>query len=191
MNALFCAGIKRHDSPAELYIEQTPLITNYVVKALTEMDVDNTPTHTEIILTAAAPRIIKTHVCDGGDLFPTLVQKLTGIDLYALSAWIQMDHALTDAQDVVVQAITKDCCGIRYIMPPMAGKLIETLLRRRLSMADQEPTQSPIPANAHGLNDIFSRTAYVRTAFVSRQELMSTLDRATDHIQYYHEESMS
>ncbi|MEQ1682098.1 MAG: ATP-grasp domain-containing protein [Burkholderiaceae bacterium] len=184
-----------HIFPADLQPEQARLITDYVARALTALGVDNSPAHTEIMLTRSGPRIIETHTRVGGDWIPTLVQQVTGIDLYELSVLAQMNHKWDGAKSVFAQATAKGFCGIRYTVPPAAGRLI-----KEVSGIDEAKSINGVleayairrPGDrTKSLVDSFSRMAYVRATQSSRDELLSTLDRATGCIRYDYEESPS
>ncbi|MEW2165933.1 ATP-grasp domain-containing protein [Streptomyces sp. NPDC007084] len=70
-----------HVSPAGLPEEQRRDIGTYVKRILDALGVQNGPTHTEVVLTGAGPRLIETHVRVGGDSIPDLTLDATGVDL--------------------------------------------------------------------------------------------------------------
>lgn len=70
-----------HVSPAELPARQRQEVQACVERMLNALDIESGPTHTEIILTAAGPRVIETHVRTGGDEIPSLTLDATGVDL--------------------------------------------------------------------------------------------------------------
>ncbi|KPC52717.1 ATP-grasp domain-containing protein [Amantichitinum ursilacus] len=61
-------------------------IEQYVKRILAAFGFNNTPSHTELMLTADGPRIIETHTRIGGDRIIELVNYATGVDLYDLVA---------------------------------------------------------------------------------------------------------
>ncbi|MFJ5832325.1 ATP-grasp domain-containing protein [Streptomyces sp. NPDC093089] len=70
-----------HVVPAELSPEQTDAVHGYVRRLLDALDIAYGVTHTEVVLTAAGPRVIETHVRLAGDEIPYLVRDVTGVDL--------------------------------------------------------------------------------------------------------------
>ncbi|MFI1717920.1 ATP-grasp domain-containing protein [Streptomyces sp. NPDC053513] len=70
-----------HVVPAELSPEQTDAVHGYVRRLLDALDITYGVTHTEVVLTAAGPRVIETHVRLAGDEIPYLVHDVTGVDL--------------------------------------------------------------------------------------------------------------
>jgi biotin carboxylase len=180
-----------HIFPAALSQDTATQITDYVARALTVLGVNNTAAHTEIMLTATGPRIIETHTRVGGDWIPTLVSEVTGIDLYELSARIQIDPTWRGAREVFDQASPKGCCGIRYTVPPAPDQLITSLEGLESAKAVEgvlevyairKPGERTRP-----LADSFSRMAYVRAIKPSRSELVSTLEQAAACIRYGYE----
>jgi biotin carboxylase len=70
-----------HVVPAELSPQQTESVHTYVRGLLTALSIRYGATHTELVLTAAGPRVIETHVRLGGDEIPYLVHDVTGVDV--------------------------------------------------------------------------------------------------------------
>ncbi|MGF1431053.1 ATP-grasp domain-containing protein [Kitasatospora sp. LaBMicrA B282] len=70
-----------HVAPAPLDDLQRKEITEYVTAVLDALGVGFGPTHTEIVLGSAGPRVIETHLRVGGDEIPELTRDVTGIDL--------------------------------------------------------------------------------------------------------------
>ncbi|WP_149183698.1 ATP-grasp domain-containing protein [Streptomyces sp. TRM49041] len=70
-----------HVTPAGLPAERLREIEAYVGRVLDALGVEFGPTHTEIVLGDAGPRVIETHVRMGGDLIPALTLDATGVDL--------------------------------------------------------------------------------------------------------------
>jgi biotin carboxylase len=75
-----------HLVPAPLLLHVYEEIVSYVKSVLTALNYENSPSHTEIILTAEGPRIVETHTRLGGDRIVDLVKHSTGVDLYDLVA---------------------------------------------------------------------------------------------------------
>ncbi|MEU3920220.1 ATP-grasp domain-containing protein [Streptomyces sp. NPDC029004] len=70
-----------HVVPAELSPDQTESVHDYVRRLLDGLGIGYGVTHTEVVLTAAGPRVIETHVRLAGDEIPYLVEDVTGVDL--------------------------------------------------------------------------------------------------------------
>ncbi|MFG2311822.1 ATP-grasp domain-containing protein [Streptomyces sp. NPDC048566] len=70
-----------HVSPAPLPEDRQRSIGAYVTRILDALDVQNGPTHTEVVLTGKGPRLIETHVRVGGDGIPDLTLDATGVDM--------------------------------------------------------------------------------------------------------------
>jgi biotin carboxylase len=70
-----------HLVPARLSTVEAALLAEHVAAALTVLGVASGPTHTEVILTAAGPVVVETHLRDAGDDIPRLVEDATGVNL--------------------------------------------------------------------------------------------------------------
>ncbi|MEV4194903.1 ATP-grasp domain-containing protein, partial [Streptomyces toxytricini] len=70
-----------HVMPAPLEPEQRTAIEHHVTAVLNALDVEFGPTHTEVILTPAGPRVIETHLRTGGDDLWDMVTGATGVDM--------------------------------------------------------------------------------------------------------------
>ncbi|MGB8501067.1 ATP-grasp domain-containing protein, partial [Mycobacterium sp.] len=70
-----------HVASADLTPEQQAEVYDYVERVLDALGVEFGATHTEIVLSEAGPRIIETHVRQGGDEIPALTFDATGVDL--------------------------------------------------------------------------------------------------------------
>jgi hypothetical protein len=174
--------------PAPLAPEVAKAITDYVASALTALGVDNTPAHTEIMLTADGPRIIETYTRVGGDWIPALVEEVTGIDLYALGTRIQLDQKWSGATEVFAQAARRGGSGIRYMVPPAPGCLITALggvddARALPGVLDVHAIRK-CGERTRSLAGGFGRLAYVRAIRPTRQELDATLDQAVGGIRF-------
>ncbi|MFI9273179.1 ATP-grasp domain-containing protein [Kitasatospora sp. NPDC052896] len=75
-----------HQVPAGLPDESERAVARHVAAVLDALGVRNGPTHTEVILTAAGPRTVETHLRLGGDSIPELVADATGVDLFDFTA---------------------------------------------------------------------------------------------------------
>lgn len=75
-----------HVVPAPLSTATRGLITCYVSQVLDVLGFHDCPSHTELILTTAGPRLVETHNRIGGDSIIDLVRFATGVDMYDLVA---------------------------------------------------------------------------------------------------------
>ncbi|HEU5271770.1 MAG TPA: ATP-grasp domain-containing protein [Jatrophihabitans sp.] len=75
-----------HLVPADLPEDDRRSIEQYVVRVLDALGFHDCPSHTEVILTDAGPRLVETHNRLGGDQIVDLVGLVTGVDLYDLVA---------------------------------------------------------------------------------------------------------
>lgn len=70
-----------HQMPADLSPQAKANIEGLVVDLLDALGHRLGPSHTELRLTPAGPRVIETHTRPGGDYLPVLVERSFGIDL--------------------------------------------------------------------------------------------------------------
>ncbi|GFN36149.1 hypothetical protein TXYLGN1_19360 [Tepidimicrobium xylanilyticum] len=75
-----------HCLPANLDNNISKSIEMYVVSILEALGIDNSASHTEIILTEKGPVVVETHARAGGDNIPILLQNSKGINLYEMIA---------------------------------------------------------------------------------------------------------
>jgi biotin carboxylase len=75
-----------HLVPAGLAEPDRRLVEDYTVEVLDALGFHDCPSHTEVILTDAGPRLVETHNRIGGDQIVDLVAHATGVDLYDLVA---------------------------------------------------------------------------------------------------------
>lgn len=137
-----------HIEPARITKEEWQLIENEVVKALEAIQIDNSPSHTEVKLWNGKPYIIETACRLGGDYITSdLVPLSTGIDMLAnlvrLSVGESIDRNRTLNKVACVQFLNVQnynrCCAfiesndphiIRYEIKPYRNKRIENSLDR-------------------------------------------------------------
>jgi biotin carboxylase len=70
-----------HTHPADLAEERRTAIAEAAVGLLRAADYRFGPAHTEVIWTAAGPRVVESQARQGGDHIPRLVELATGIDM--------------------------------------------------------------------------------------------------------------
>ncbi len=99
------------------------LVGAHVTRVLDALGITTGPTHTELILTAAGPRVVETHTRAGGDQIPQLLHAATGIDMIELAVRqllgervLPIPHALPGRNS--------QTGAIRYLVPPKSGRLV-------------------------------------------------------------------
>lgn len=116
-----------HVMPAPLQDAVAAEIRAYVARALDALGVRFGPTHTEVVLTAAGPRLIETHLRVGGDEIWNLVTDATGVDLVEY----QLRQSVGEKVLPEVRAVLADpgrarlCEAIWFAAAPTAGELVE------------------------------------------------------------------
>ncbi len=70
-----------HVAPAGLAPQERATVVQFVGHVLAALGIEFGPTHTEVILGPAGPRLIETHVRMGGDQIPQLALDATGVDI--------------------------------------------------------------------------------------------------------------
>lgn len=108
-----------HCVPAPLGEAARTAIEGYVQRVLDALGVTDGPTHTEIILTAAGPRVVETHLRLGGDRIVELVGLACGIDLDDL--WIGQVTGETVLEGPRPKAARS--AAVRFVTPKAAGVL--------------------------------------------------------------------
>jgi biotin carboxylase len=116
-----------HALPARLPEATERAARSHTAAALTALGVLEGPTHTELKLTPAGPRILETHTRVGGDHLPDLVRLTTGVDL------VEQTLRWTAGLPVELRATPQREGGaaVRFLAPP-AGALRSVWGARRL-----------------------------------------------------------
>ncbi|QFU91055.1 ATP-grasp domain-containing protein [Amycolatopsis sp. YIM 10] len=101
-------------------------VREYVAAVLTALGLENGPSHTELILTAAGPKIVETHSRAGGDRIPQLLHAATGIDLVELAVRQVFGEQVLGTLDAkLAETGRRSWFGaIRYAVPPAARPLV-------------------------------------------------------------------
>jgi biotin carboxylase len=152
-----------HLVPARLEPDRAAAVIAAVGAALTALGVTRGPTHTEVILAAAGPVIIETHLRDGGDEIPVLVRDATGVEL----------------ADVFIRELLG--AEIRFLAPDAHGTLagidgwdearaLPGVVEARQLLADG--------TRLRGLTDSFARAGYVRTRGADAAQALARADAA-------------
>ncbi|GAB3478823.1 ATP-grasp domain-containing protein [Amycolatopsis cihanbeyliensis] len=101
-------------------------VAGYVAGVLDSVGLAYGPSHTELILTAAGPRVVETHSRAGGDQIPQLLHAATGIDLIELAVRQVLGERVLPALDAELSAPDRGSWAgaIRYAVPPASRSLV-------------------------------------------------------------------
>jgi biotin carboxylase len=101
-------------------------VAGYVRSVLDALDITFGPTHTELILTAAGPRVVETHTRAGGDQIPQLLHAAAGIDMVELAVRQSLGEQVLPILDAVLTEPDRDSRigAICYRVPPATGRLL-------------------------------------------------------------------
>ncbi|MFC0599014.1 ATP-grasp domain-containing protein [Streptomyces palmae] len=78
-----------HVVPARITEEERAALAEETRSVLTALGVEEGPGHTELILTAAGPRLVETHTRPGGDAIVELVKLAAGYDIHEMTfSWL-------------------------------------------------------------------------------------------------------
>jgi biotin carboxylase len=105
--------------------DDTPVL-DYVPRLLDALGITDGPTHTELILTSAGPRMVETHTRAGGDQIPQLFEAITGIDMIELAVrQVLGERVLVELDERLAAAGSAVRFGaIRFLAPPKTGTLV-------------------------------------------------------------------
>jgi biotin carboxylase len=105
--------------------QDAPLV-EHVPRVLDALGIADGPTHTELILTAAGPRVVETHTRAGGDQIPQLLHAVSGIDMVELAARQVLGQRVLPMLDEMLAAGDRpaNAGAIRYLAPPRPGRLV-------------------------------------------------------------------
>lgn len=169
-----------HVVPAALTDRQTALIERTVVAMLDALGVGDGVTHTEIILTDTAVRVIETHLRPAGDEIPYLLAEARQVDLIDALAGQSAGLPAMPAVRAAVEAARDRTshAAIWYVLPESAGVLAHIggveEARSATGVTEVEvllKVKAPVdPANGSG-----ARVAHVRAVGATAHE---AVDRA-------------
>ncbi len=111
-----------HILPAEIPGSQRDVLFSYIKLVLTALGVNNGPTHTELILTESGPKVVETHLRNGGDNIDELVKLTTGIDLDQL--WIKTILG-EKVKEKLINPNYSGVAGIQYFAPSKLGEIAD------------------------------------------------------------------
>lgn len=111
-----------HLQPADLTNKEKQMITEIIVEAIEALGIDNSASHSEIILTTEGPKVIEIGARLGGDFIASYLTKAsTGISMDR--AAIQVALGIRPELDQVISSYSM----IRYFELPL-GKVIKEIL---------------------------------------------------------------
>ncbi|WP_174377567.1 ATP-grasp domain-containing protein [Nocardia thailandica] len=108
-----------HQFPAVLGPAEHEALTTTARAAITALGLDDTVAHTEIVLTAAGPRLIEVNPRPAGNRITELIRRVTGIDLAAVHA----DVAAGRTPDLTPRDTGIGSAAIAFAVPDTAGTL--------------------------------------------------------------------
>lgn len=115
-----------HVVPAPLADEARERIEQLTLGVLDALGVELGATHTEVVLTAAGPKVVETHVRMGGDEIWELVRGATGVDLIDCQLRQSIGQkVLPHAREVLAAARPPRAEAIWFATPPPVGELVE------------------------------------------------------------------
>lgn len=171
-----------HVLPAPIPGELRRRLGDYVLAALTALGVRSGPTHSEVILTEGGPAMVETHVRLGGDEIPELICDVFGLNARML--WARQasgEHVLPEIRKAL-RADPAACAGVRFLMPPRAGRLaaVSGLAEARdldgvVAVRQLKRAGEPLCAEARGS---FDRCALVRAVGKDAPSVIEVLDQA-------------
>jgi biotin carboxylase len=111
-----------HVVPALLPDEIAHGIRSHVTRVLDAIGLVAGPSHSELVVTSAGPRMVETHTRVGGDRIPQLVRLATGIDLYELTARLAAGESIADRLPAAVAY--RGAAAIWYAVPSVPTDLV-------------------------------------------------------------------
>jgi len=177
-----------HVASAELSSEQQAKVYDYVERVLDALGVEFGATHTEIVLSEAGPRIIETHVRQGGDEIPALTFDATGVDLaeYVVRQTVG-EKVLPDIRAVLAEDRPACCSAIWFVAAPAAGVLADVngVDEARNVKGVTEVQLLLRPGSAIGpLESSDSRVAYVRAVGEMADVAVAAARKAAAHLEF-------
>jgi biotin carboxylase len=161
-----------HVVPAELPADDRAKIVAFTSAVLNAIGVDFGPTHTEIVLTTAGPRLIETHVRMGGDEIADLVHGATGVDMVDCQVRQCLgERVLPSIRQTLAAPRGPRAEAIWYATPPLSGELVEVQGVGTDTTANAKVTVSAaVGAQFAGLISSYSRPAYARAGAATAAE---------------------
>jgi biotin carboxylase len=176
-----------HVASADLSSEEQAEVYDYVERVLDALGVEFGATHTEIVLSEAGPRIIETHVRQGGDEIPALTFDATGVDLAECVVRQTVgEKVLPDIRAVLAEERPTCCSAIWFVAAPVAGVLADVNgvdeARNVKGVTDVQLLVRP--GSAIGpLESSDSRVAYVRAVGETADLAVNAAREAAAHLE--------
>ena len=111
-----------HLVPAPLPDPLDHAIRSHVTRVLDALGFVAGPSHSELVVTPAGPRMVETHTRVGGDRIPELVRLATGIDMYELSARLAIGESIADRLPAAIAY--RGAAAIWYAVPAVSPDLV-------------------------------------------------------------------
>jgi biotin carboxylase len=167
-----------HLVPARLDPDRAAAIAAHTAAALTALGVGYGPTHTEVILSPTGPVIVETHLRDGGDEIPVLVQDATGVELadvflrQLLGADLpELDRPTRATGGAAIRFLATDVIGtLAGIDGWDDARALPGVVEGRQLLPDGTPLR--------GLTDSYARLGYVRARGADAGQALARADAA-------------
>jgi cysteine synthase A len=169
-----------HVFPADLSEEVAAEVTGTVERALAATGWQFGASHVEVKLTPDGPAIVEINARLAGGMIPELVRLATGIELLEqqLRAFAALPVRLTPTR--------ARRAGIRFILAPQAGTLVEVVgvaKARGVPGVDSVVVTAGIGSSVRPARNAYDRLGYLIAVGDSVSEVDAALDAAYDHIE--------
>ncbi|MFF4960952.1 ATP-grasp domain-containing protein [Streptomyces sp. NPDC001222] len=177
-----------HVVPAPLTPDDTARIEGTVRRMLTALGIANGSTHTEVILTDSAVRIVETHLRCGGDRIIEMVRDVTGIDMPTVAGRQSLGESVHgELADALRSRPDERYAAIRYLVPHSPGVVasVEGYEKALGIEGVQEVVVMQGPgAVVTGLNSSASRLAFARALGSTPEEAMERACASVNHLAF-------
>ncbi len=177
-----------HVSPADVPADTRAGIEAYVAAVLDAVGIEFGPSHTEVVLTPAGPRVIETHVRMGGDMIPTLALEATGVDIDDCAARQTLgEKVLPGIRARLAEGSGQGCSAIWFASVAAPGTLEEVVgleeARALPDVTEVEPTARP-GTQVGALASSESRVAYARALAPTEGEAVRAAKAAATALEF-------
>jgi len=153
-----------HVVPAPLSAEVAHRIRAHVTRVLDAIGFAAGPSHSEIVLTDAGPRMVETHTRVGGDRIPELVRLASGIDLYELTARQAIGESIAERLPATVTY--HGAAAIWYAVPAVSPDLVLSRIEEEDAVRASPGIETIQVAKQVGDRGSLVRSSLDRTALV-------------------------
>ncbi|MFF3641382.1 ATP-grasp domain-containing protein [Streptomyces sp. NPDC002564] len=180
-----------HLLPAPLPEARTAALSDTVRRMLDALDIRDGVTHTEVILTDDAVRIIETHLRYGGDRIPDMLAAATGIDLQQAWARQAVGHSVAAEIEAAVKrhhsGERADFAAIQYRLADRRGVLtavhgIEAA--QRMPGVQEVATVTGVGGRIGDLTGSLARLAYAWALGATPEEATQRARAAADSLTF-------